>query len=69
MSHHGLLASQANRLEALRSRHAALSHRIESVMRHSSSDDEEIKELKRKKLYIKDEMSELQDELKDVARA
>lgn len=69
MPYHGLLASQASRLEALKSRHSALSHRIEQVMQHPSSDDEEVKELKVKKLHIKDEMQELEEELKDAIRA
>lgn len=60
MPYHGLLASQASRLEALKSRHAALSHRIEQVMLHPSSEDKEVKELKLKKLHIKDEIQELE---------
>lgn len=64
MPYHGLLASQASRLEALKSRHAALSHRIEKVMLHPSSEDEEVKELKLKKLYIKDEIQQLEDAIR-----
>lgn len=69
MPYHGLLASQASRLEALKSRHAALSKHIDQLMLHPSSEDEEVKEMKVRKLSLKDEIQELEDGLKDAVRA
>ncbi len=67
MPYHGLLASQASRLEALKSRHAALSHRIEQEQYHFSVPDHEIKQLKRQRLFMKDEMEELEEELEEAS--
>ena len=61
MPYHGLLASQASRLEALKSRHAALSHRIEQEQQRAASDDIGVTRLKRQKLYLKDMIQELED--------
>ena len=61
MPYHGLLASQVSRLEALKSRHAALSHHIEKEQQHTSADDHSIVQMKKEKLYLKDEIEELEE--------
>ncbi len=61
MPYHGLLASQASRLEALKSRHTALSHHIEKEQQHASSEDHQIKELKLARLHIKEEIEVLEE--------
>lgn len=60
MPHHGMLASQSSRLEALKTRHSALSHRVEKEQQSAAANDSDIKEWKRQKLLLKDEISELE---------
>jgi hypothetical protein len=48
----------ASRLEALLSRHAALEEEIREEQRHFSSLDH-VKELKRKKLFLKEEIEDI----------
>jgi hypothetical protein len=51
-------------LAELERRHQALELEITEAMTHPSTDDLEIAQLKRKKLYVKDEIARLrQDEL------
>jgi hypothetical protein len=47
-------------LAELQRRHQALEHEIDEAMTHPSADDLEIAQLKRKKLYVKDEIVRLQ---------
>ncbi|TNB49532.1 DUF465 domain-containing protein [Martelella lutilitoris] len=47
-------------LAALEEKHSALEKKLQSVMSSPSSHDEEINELKRKKLQLKDEIERLQ---------
>lgn len=61
MPYHGLLASQASRLEALKSRHAALSHHIEKEQQHSSTEDHDIYDMKKERLHIKDQIELLEE--------
>lgn len=69
MPHHGLLASQVSRLESLKSRHAALSHRIEQEQQHFSLSDQDIKHLKKQRLYMKEQIEELRDEVEEQEAA
>ena len=48
----------ASRLEALQSRHAALEEEIREEQRHYYSSDH-VKELKRKKLFLKEEIEDI----------
>jgi hypothetical protein len=51
-------------LAELERRHQALEHEISEALAHPSTDDLEIAQLKRKKLYVKDEIVRLRhDEL------
>jgi hypothetical protein len=47
-------------LAELERRHQALELEINEAMTHPSTDDLEIAQLKRKKLYVKDEIARLQ---------
>ncbi len=60
MPHHGLLASQASRLEALKSRHAALTHHIEKEQQHLSVSDLDLVRSKKERLRMKDQMVEIE---------
>lgn len=46
----------------LERRHAALERQLEEAAQHPSIDPVQVKELKRRKLYIKDEISRLSTE-------
>lgn len=46
----------ASRLEALVSRHAAIEHELQEEQRSFASSDYKITELKRKKLFLKEEI-------------
>lgn len=61
MPHHGLLASQASRLEALKTRHSALAQQIEKERLHISIDDFQLKGMKLQKLHLKEQIQELED--------
>lgn len=67
MPYHGLLASQASRLESLKSRHTALSNRIEMEQSHYSLSDQQIRQMKQERLFMKEEIEELEDELQEAA--
>jgi hypothetical protein len=49
-------------LTELEKRHQALELQITEAMTHPSTDDLEIAQLKRKKLYVKDEIARLRTE-------
>jgi hypothetical protein len=49
-------------LAVLEKRHQALEHEIREALRHRSTDDLMIVELKRRKLLVKDEIARLQHE-------
>ncbi len=49
----------ANRIEALKAKHAEMDTEILNLERHPGADDAELRELKRKKLAVKDEMHRL----------
>jgi hypothetical protein len=49
-------------LAELEKRHQALDHEISEALTHPSTDDLRIAELKRKKLYVKDEIARLRQE-------
>ncbi len=51
--------SLQDRLEALRTKHAALEAAIEEELRHPLPDTSAIADLKRKKLKIKDELEHM----------
>lgn len=48
-----------NHLAELERKHQAIDRAIEEALTHSSSDDLEVVELKRKKLQLKDEIEKL----------
>jgi hypothetical protein len=50
-------------LAELERRHQALEHEITEAMTHPSTDDLEIAQLKRKKLYVKDEIERLRHDV------
>jgi hypothetical protein len=50
-------------LAELQRRHQALEVEINEAMTHPSTDDLEIAQLKRKKLYVKDEITRLRTEV------
>jgi hypothetical protein len=52
------------RLAELERRHHALEKEIAEALKHKSTDDLEIVELKRQKLHLKDEIERLQHENK-----
>ena len=49
----------ANHIQALRERHAALDRQIEDLQKHPGSEDIDIKKLKFDKLRVKDELARL----------
>jgi hypothetical protein len=51
--------STSSHLAELRKKHQALSEHIETEQRHPGSDDLNIKQLKLKKLYLKEEIERL----------
>ncbi len=55
-----------NRLAELERKHLALKRQIEDALAHSSADDLEVVELKRKKLLLKDEIEKLKVEVARV---
>jgi hypothetical protein len=54
-----ILMSLHDRIESLKAKHAALESDIESQIRSLTPDTVRIKDLKRKKLQIKDELSRI----------
>ena len=56
MSKQGLLSAQNSRLEALRQRHAILSSRIEEAHKSPSTTDFYLRQLKKQKLVLKEEI-------------
>lgn len=69
MAYHSVLASQASRLEALKSRHAALSYHIKEEQQYLSSHDEDVKQMKLKRLIMKEEIQELEENIQETASA
>lgn len=49
----------SSHVEQLKQKHSDLELKLEEVMRHPSTEDKEIAELKRQKLIIKDKLTEL----------
>lgn len=54
--------SMHSHLAELERRHQALDHEIETELLHPSTDELRVKELKRKKLYLKDEIERLRQQ-------
>jgi Uncharacterized small protein len=52
-----------NHLAELERKHQVLDQEIEDAMAHSSSEDLEVAELKRKKLQLKDEIEKLKAQM------
>ena len=50
-----------NHLAELERRHQALKREIETALLHPATSDERLAELKRKKLYVKDEIEKLRE--------
>lgn len=59
MQAQSLRSSQAERLEALRRRHATIDKKVRDALRHPSVSDYELHSLKAQKLMLKDEMEQL----------
>ncbi|SON57205.1 hypothetical protein HDIA_3664 [Hartmannibacter diazotrophicus] len=51
--------SLQSHIEELERRHAALERQLEDVVHHPSVDEVKIRDLKRRKLHLKDEISKL----------
>lgn len=62
MSDKGLLSAQTSRIEALRNRHAILSSKIEKAYQSPSTTDFYLRQLKKEKLALKEEMYGIRDE-------
>ncbi len=56
MQSEALVSQQPARVEALRARHARLSQKIEASQSSLSTDDSYLKDLKRQKLRLKEEI-------------
>ena len=54
-----LSGAMKNRLEALQTRHAQITRRLEEGFKHPAFTDTEMRRLKSEKLKLKDEMEEL----------
>lgn len=50
-------------LAELEQRHTSLEHQIQEALRHPSTDDLQLADLKRKKLQVKDEIVRLKGEV------
>lgn len=61
MSAQGLFSAQNSRLEALRKRHAILSSRIEEAQRSPSTTDFYLRQLKKQKLVLKEEIEGIRE--------
>ena len=61
MSVQGLLSAQKSRLEALRNRHAILSSRIEEAQKSPSTTDFYLRQLKKQKLVLKEEIEGIRE--------
>jgi hypothetical protein len=59
MSARGLQTASSSRIEALRQKHAALSARIEEVQGRPSTPDTMLRQLKKQKLVLKEELEEI----------
>ena len=57
----GLLSSQKSRVEALRQRHAILSTRIEEAQKSPATTDFYLRQLKKQKLMLKEEIEGIRD--------
>lgn len=60
-SHKGLVSAQNARLQALKSKHEALSKKIEKESQHSYVSDGLISRLKKEKLLLKEEIEGLRE--------
>ncbi len=61
MSTQGLLSAQKSRLEALRRRHEVLSNRVEEAYKSPSTTDFYLRQLKKQKLVLKEEIEEIRE--------
>lgn len=61
MPSRGLVSAQPARVEALKARHAALAHKIEQEQNKLSTSDRYLRDLKRQKLVLKEEIEGIRD--------
>ena len=61
MSVQGLLSAQKSRVEALRKRHAMLSTRIEEAQKSPATTDFYLRQLKKQKLVLKEEIEGIRE--------
>lgn len=59
MHYRGLMSSEPGRLEALRSRHAALKELIRQEQKHPATEGDILKRLKLEKLKLKEEIEQI----------
>lgn len=60
----GVTMSTQAHLEALKSKHKDLETQLSDAIAHASSSDQELAEIKHRKLKIKDEISEIENRLR-----
>lgn len=61
MTTRALLSSQKSRLEALRTRHSVLSSRIEEAQKSPATTDFFLRQLKKQKLMLKEEIEGIRE--------
>ncbi len=59
MTVNALSSTQSSRLESLKAKHTALSTRVEKIQNRPSSADSYLRQLKKQKLLIKEEIEEI----------
>lgn len=62
------MTSQAH-LEALKFRHKACERELADAIAHASASDQEIAEIKHRKLQLKDEIAQIETQLSSKAKA
>jgi hypothetical protein len=67
MSIQGGTMSTQTHLDALRAKHRALEAQLADAVAHASSSDQELAEIKHRKLQIKDEIQMLEAQLRSSA--
>lgn len=61
--------STQTHLEALKARHKACEAQLAEAISHASASDQEIAEIKHKKLRLKDEIADIEAGLRSIAAA
>ena len=69
MAHMGAIMSTQAHLDALKAKHKACETELAEAISHASASDQEIAEIKHRKLQLKDEIAELEARLRAGAAA